>query len=162
MREMVESGVPQREAARICGVPFKTGTSGTDASGVVVVPTYVPPEKANPGNVAQEKYTAKQVQDMLAMEMGDITHHVVGGGKMGHKLAHESEAPYPESLAEFFIKSFCPPNGTVLDPFVGSGTSICVAKRLGRNGIGIEIRQEMLDICNKRIADPIYESTNDV
>lgn len=128
----------------------------TLASGERELQGYIAPVKANPGNVIQERYTALEVQALLA-EQGDVTHHTVGGGKMGHPLAHESEAPFPESLAEFFIKSFCPPGGTVLDICCGSGTTICVAKRLGRKGIGIEIRQDQIDICLQRIADPVYE-----
>ena len=50
-----------------------------------------------------------------------------GGGNIGSPLAHENEAPFPEKLAEFFIKSFCPPGGVVYDPYCGSGTSLAVA-----------------------------------
>jgi len=39
----------------------------------------------------------------------------------------------------------------VLDPFLGSGTSAVVAKRLGRNYIGYEIYKEYIDIANKRL-----------
>lgn len=72
---------------------------------------------------------------------------------MGSKLAHENEAPYPERLAEFFIRSFCPPGGIVLDPFCGSGTTLAVARRLGRQGIGIDIRQSQIDLSIKRCAE---------
>lgn len=43
-------------------------------------------------------------------------------------------------------------NGMVLDPFIGSGTTAVVAKRLGRNYIGIEINPEYVDTAEKRIA----------
>ena len=42
--------------------------------------------------------------------------------------------------------------GTVLDPFAGSGTAIAVAKRLGRQGIGIELSDEYCKLAEKRIA----------
>lgn len=59
---------------------------------------------------------------------GNLLKIIVGGGVMGSKLAHENEAPFPEKLPEFFIKSYCPPHGSVLDPFSGSGTTIAVAR----------------------------------
>jgi len=65
---------------------------------------------------------------------------------MGHKLCHENDAPFPEALAEWFIRSFCPPGGTVLDPFVGSGTTAAVALMHGRNAIGIDVRQDRMNL----------------
>ncbi len=76
-----------------------------------------------------------------------------GGGHLGSKLAHENEAPFPENLAEFFVRSFCPPGGTVLDPFAGSGTVAAVAKRWGRNSISIDIRQSQVDLTKRRLAE---------
>jgi len=70
---------------------------------------------------------------------------------MGSKLAHENEAPFPESLVEFFIRSFCPPGGTVLDPHCGSGTSLAVAQRLGRDFIGIDVRESQVELSAKRV-----------
>lgn len=93
---------------------------------------YVPPERANPGNV--------------------IRCHG-GGGHMGSKIAHENEAPFPELLAEFFIASFCPPGGTVLDPHGGSGTVAAVAKRLGRNSISIDVRASQTELQLRRLAE---------
>ncbi len=72
---------------------------------------------------------------------------------MGSSLAHENEAPFPEKLAEFFIKSFCAPGSIVLDPFIGSGTTAAVAERFGRRWIGIDIRQSQVELSRKRIAE---------
>ena len=71
----------------------------------------------------------------------------------GDFWASQNEAPYPESLCEFFIKSFCPPGGTVLDCFSGSGTTVAVAERLGRNGIGIDLRQSQVDLATRRLQE---------
>ena len=49
------------------------------------------------------------------------------------------------------IDCFCPPNGIVLDPFVGSGTTLVAAKSLARKYIGIDVSEEYCDIANKRI-----------
>ena len=84
---------------------------------------------------------------------GNIIEALVGGGVMGSKLCHEHPAPFPEKLAEFFIKSFCPPNGIVLDPFCGSGTTLAVAKRLGRRYIGIDISAEYVALSKRRLSE---------
>lgn len=109
---------------------------------------------ANPGNVVEEMYTATEVEQFLAAyEVGDWCHEKVGGGHMGHPLAHKNEAPFPEHLVERFVLSLCPPGGWVLDPFSGSGTTMSVCCRLGRNGIGIDLRESQTKIAQERCHD---------
>jgi DNA modification methylase len=60
-------------------------------------------------------------------------------------------ATYPEELIEPCIKAGCPPEGVVLDPFMGSGTTGAVALRLNRNFIGLELNPEYVKLANKRI-----------
>lgn len=60
-------------------------------------------------------------------------------------------AAFPEELPEWFIKLFTKENDTVLDPFMGSGTTLIVANRMQRNSIGIEIVPEYYAMVNKRI-----------
>lgn len=93
---------------------------------------YAPPAVANPGNVITCK---------------------VGGGLMGSDLAHENEAPFPEALSDFFVKSFCPPGGIVLDCFLGSGTTLASAVKHGRRGIGCDLRQSQVDLAKRRIPE---------
>jgi len=95
------------------------------ADGSMEMQRYVPPVLANPGNVITCK---------------------VGGGLMGSPLAHKNEAPFAETLAERFVLSFCPPGGIVLDPFSGSGTTAAVAKKYGRNYIGIDVRLSQVEL----------------
>ena len=60
-------------------------------------------------------------------------------------------ATYPKDLIEPCIKAGCPENGTILDPFGGSGTTGIVAALNNRNAILIELNQDYIDIANKRI-----------
>ena len=60
-------------------------------------------------------------------------------------------AAYPEELVATPIKAGCPKGGTVLDPFMGSGTTLKVARDLGRKGIGIELNPEYIELAEKRI-----------
>ncbi len=60
-------------------------------------------------------------------------------------------AAFPEELPEWFIKLFTKPEHTVMDPFMGSGTTIFVANRMQRHSIGIEIVPEYFEMVKKSI-----------
>ncbi len=60
-------------------------------------------------------------------------------------------AAFPEELPEWFIKLFTKEQDTVLDPFMGSGTTNIVAQRMRRNSIGIEIVPEYYEIVKEKI-----------
>ena len=59
-------------------------------------------------------------------------------------------AAFPEELPEWFIKLFTNEYDTVLAPFMGSGTTLTVAKRMGRNSIGIEIMPEYFEMVKNQ------------
>jgi len=82
---------------------------------------------------------------------GNIISGLVGSGGMGWKDATKNEAPFPEWLAEFFIRSFCPPGGIVLDPFSGSGTTVSMAVKHGRSGVGIDARGSQVWLGETRL-----------
>ena len=58
----------------------------------------------------------------------------------------------PVALCEYLILLSTQEGATVLDPFIGSGTTAVAAKRLRRHYIGIDINPEYLDIARARIA----------
>lgn len=62
-------------------------------------------------------------------------------------------AQYPENLAIWLIRLLTPLGGVVLDPFLGSGTTAVAAKRLGRDSIGVELKQEYAEIARQRLAN---------
>lgn len=92
--------------------------------------TYTPPEVANPG---------------------DVIH--CSPAMLGSRLAHDHPAPFPEQLVERFVRSFCPPGGTVLDPFCGSGTVAAVAILTGRRFIAIDCDPNSVELTRQRIAE---------
>ncbi len=60
-------------------------------------------------------------------------------------------APYPDQLVERCLNIGCPKGGTVLDPFAGSGTTLRVAIKNGRNAIGIDLSNEFCDYINNKL-----------
>ena len=60
-------------------------------------------------------------------------------------------AVFPAALPEWFIKLFTKEMDTVLDPFVGSGTTLAAAKKMKRNSIGIEILPQYYEMAKSRI-----------
>ena len=67
---------------------------------------------------------------------------------IGNKL-HPTEKPV--ELMEIFINNSSNPNDTVLDPFIGSGTTGVACKNLNRNFIGIELDDKYFEIAKERI-----------
>jgi len=61
-------------------------------------------------------------------------------------------AVYPESLVETCILASCPPEGVVLDPFSGAGTTAVVAARTGRRFIAIDCVEDYCEMARRRIA----------
>lgn len=62
-------------------------------------------------------------------------------------------APYPLEFAERLVRMFSFVGDTVLDPFMGTGTTNLASARWGRNSIGIEVDGEYYDLARKRVAE---------
>ena len=60
-------------------------------------------------------------------------------------------APFPLELAERLVRMFSFVGDTVLDPFLGTGTTTLAAARSGRNSVGIEVDPYYLDYADNRI-----------
>ncbi len=73
-------------------------------------------------------------------------HWYFSGAKQDKHLAM-----FPEELPNRLIRMFSFPNETVLDPFLGSGTTSLVAKKLNRNSVGYEINPGFIPIIKERI-----------
>ncbi len=99
----------------------------------------------------------KQVSDIKPVPdyspRNNIWRYVVGGGfATKDKLAHGHPAIFPEKLAEDHILSWSNEGDTVLDPFMGSGTTAKMALLNNRNYVGFELSQEYVDLSEERIA----------
>jgi DNA modification methylase len=63
-------------------------------------------------------------------------------------------AAYPEELVGLVVESFTDPGDVVLDPFVGSGTTLKVTRAMGRRGIGVELNSRYRSLIERRILEP--------
>ena len=76
------------------------------------------------------------------------------------KIAYDHPAQFPEALARDHIISWSNPGDLVPDCFMGSGTTLKMAKELGRNYIGIDMSIEYCKLSKKRLLStnvPLFE-----
>lgn len=71
-----------------------------------------------------------------------------------HKNKEYHGAAFPEKLVEKILENFSKEGDVVYDPFMGTGTTAVVAKRMKRNYIGSEISESYVHICNERLNKP--------
>lgn len=128
---------------------------------------YVPKPLSNPGNVFKWHYSEKELAVLLNWRELQMTQkeqesqdypgallRIIAASNQGHPIAYDHEAPFPESLVAWFVTGWCPPDGTVCDPFVGSGTVPAVAQQLGRNSISSDLRRKCVRMTESRLATP--------
>src|SRR5207244_1468137 len=63
--------------------------------------------------------------------------------------------PKPLRWATSLVETFSLPGGLVLDPFMGSGTTVVAAKELGRRAIGIEIEERFCEMAIRRLSQQV-------
>jgi DNA modification methylase len=80
-----------------------------------------------------------------------FSHNPIRGGTNGHPC------PKPIPLASAMVESFSLLGDTVLDPFMGSGTTLVAAKSAGRKAIGIELSERYCEIAAKRLAQEVLD-----
>mgnify|MGYP003152323661 FL=1 len=69
------------------------------------------------------------------------------------KIIKGHNAVFPEKLVEIILNNFSKQGDTIYDPFLGTGTTAAVAKKLGRNYMGSEISKKYFDIASERVND---------
>lgn len=125
---------------------------------------------------ADDKEIARRMLDTLGRRTTEAgfgrdrtTTYLLGGADPGNVVSVAQSynqhrgvshtAAMPEGLAEFFIKCASPRDGVVIDPFAGAGTTVVVARRLGRKAGGIEIHEQFVSEARLRIAKDIAADT---
>jgi site-specific DNA-methyltransferase (adenine-specific) len=84
-----------------------------------------------------------------------FTHHATPRSAQGveaQRRGNHHPTVKPTELMAYLIKLVTPPGGTVLDPFMGSGSTLKAAELHGFSAIGIEVDAEYVDIARQRIA----------
>lgn len=82
---------------------------------------------------------------------GTIWEYMTAGD--GTRLKHQHPATFPDKLPYDFIQCFCPPDGVVLDIFMGSGTTALASAELGRKFLGFDIAEEYVNLAKKRMKE---------
>jgi len=87
--------------------------------------------------------------DMVS-DSGTIWNYLMAGDKSPIKRKHP--AHFPDKIPLDFIPTFCPEGGIVLDPFIGSGTTAYIAKKLNRHFVGFDISEEYCSVAKERLS----------
>lgn len=95
---------------------------------------------------------ATRILSLVSAKNHRIWFQQVWTGVTGASTKHHP-APYPLELAERLVRMFSFVGDTVLDPFLGTGTTALAASRWGRNSIGFEIDSHYLDQAKARLVD---------
>ena len=94
---------------------------------------------------------SKELKEKSKLSKEEWNEYFNGHWNFNGERQTEHLAMYPEELPKRLIKMFSFVGDTVLDPFLGSGTTMLAAKNLGRNSIGYEINPDFLNIIKRKV-----------
>ena len=95
--------------------------------------------------------TSKKVKQQSKMTVDEWNKYFAGHWNIPGEKQNGHLAMFPEEIPRRLIRMFSFVNDTVLDPFLGSGTTTLAAKNLGRNSIGYEINPAYLPVIKKKL-----------
>ena len=75
----------------------------------------------------------------------------------GYRRYNKHPSPKPVDLIQYLAKHYCRQGGIILDPFMGSGTTLRAAKNLNRKAVGIEISEEYCKIARDRLRQSVLK-----
>lgn len=75
----------------------------------------------------------------------NVLHMATECSNRGHSAA------FPEALPAWFVRLFTQPGDVVLDPFMGSGTTLAAAVGIGRRAIGVDINEDYCRVAAERL-----------
>lgn len=118
--------------------------------------------KNNPSNITERRpsgYTinAQRIIDTAIRRGGTTPFNLIdiaNANSTNSAGSHGHGAGTPYELMAWWVRYICPPDGVVLDPFMGSGTTALACNNLNRRYIGCDLEQKYVDIARRRLAQP--------
>lgn len=116
------------------------------------------PKKNNPLGAAPPDWLCPALDDLRQMSVQDVLTRLLDPEAAVLALRKTQDqstvhsAKMPDALADWLIRYGCPREGTLLDPWAGSGTSLCRARALGRRFVGYELVPAFAQLCEERLA----------
>lgn len=113
-----------------------------------------------PGNAA---FVTKEIKEKSKISKEEWNKYFTGHWNFNGVKQDKHLAMFPEELPKRLIKMFSFVGDTVLDPFLGSGTTTLVAKSLDRNSVGYEINKNYLSVIKEKIGfknNSLFKDTN--
>lgn len=101
---------------------------------------------AHTGGIAESTYTSEDGGPRLMRSVIPV--------RSCHGYA-EHPTQKPLGILRPLIQFSCPPGGTALDPFTGSGSTLVAAKEMGRRAVGIEINERFCEVAANRLAQGV-------
>ena len=94
---------------------------------------------------------SREVKEKSKLTLKEWNEYFYGHWNFSGERQDKHLAMFPEELPKRLIKMFSFVDDTVLDPFLGSGTTCLTAKKLGRNSVGYEISEDFLPIIKEKL-----------
>ena len=103
--------------------------------------------------LGKQPKVSKQIKEQSQLSKDEWNEYFYGHWNFSGEKQNNHLAPFPEELPKRLIKMFSFVGDTVLDPFLGSGTTSLAALKLSRNSIGYEINREYLSTIKQRLTE---------
>ena len=101
--------------------------------------------------LGEAPFVSREIKEKSKMSKEDWNQYFTGHWNFNGAKQDKHLAMYPEELPKRLIKMFSFVGDTILDPFLGSGTTTLAAKNLDRNSVGFEINKKFLPIIKEKI-----------
>ena len=98
---------------------------------------------------------SKEIKEKSRLSQDEWNEYFYGHWNFSGAKQDRHIAPFPEELPKRLIKMFSFVGDTILDPFLGSGTTSLAALKLSRHSIGYEVNEEYLPTIERRLAEEI-------
>ena len=105
---------------------------------------------------------AKEIKEKSKLTKEEWKEYFSGHWKIPGVRQKEHQAMFPEEVPKRLIKMYSYVNDTILDPFLGSGTTAKVALELQRNVIGYEINPDFIPIIQNKISKSLFIYNNKI